>query len=68
VAEVDRCRVAAVLAADADLEAGARLAAALGADAHQLADAVLIDGDERIDLQDRLLRVVGEDRRRIVAR
>ena len=55
-------------AADADLEAGARLAAPLGADADELADAVLIDGDERIDLQDRLLRVVGEDRRRIVAR
>ena len=41
-----------MLAADADLEAGPRLAPALGADTHQLADAVPIDGHEGIDLED----------------
>ena len=55
MAEGDRVRIAAVLAADADLEVGPRLAAALGADAHELADAVPIDGDERVDLEDRPL-------------
>src|SRR5262245_66214627 len=48
VAERDRGRVAAVLAADADLQLGARLAAALDADAHQFAHALAIDGDEGI--------------------
>src|SRR5262245_59336866 len=48
MAEGDRGRVAAVLAADADLELGARLAAALDADAHQFAHALAVDGDEGI--------------------
>src|SRR4029077_2915792 len=48
VAEGDRGRVAAVLAADADLELVARLPATLDADAHQLADALAVDGDEGI--------------------
>src|SRR5689334_3747614 len=43
VAEHDRGRVAAVLAADADLEAGPRLAAAGDTLLHQPADAVLVD-------------------------
>src|SRR5581483_11578078 len=68
VEEGDRCRVAAVLAADADLEIGPHPAAALGADPHQLAHAVGIDGDERIDLENAALRVVGENRCGIVAR
>src|SRR5438128_11511511 len=41
--EIDRRRVAAVLAADADLEVGLRLAAALDAHAHHGADAFLVD-------------------------
>src|SRR5581483_153279 len=68
VAEGDGGGIAAMLAADADLEAGPRLAAALGAEAHELAHPVPVDGDERVDLEDRPLRVVGEDRRGIVAR
>src|SRR5688572_26367719 len=55
VAEGDRRRIAAVLAADADFEAGAHLAAALGADADQLAHPLLVDGDERVGGEDRLL-------------
>src|SRR4051812_48271103 len=43
VAERDRSRIAAVLAADANLEALAHLAAALDTDSHQRADAVAVD-------------------------
>ena len=41
--KIDRARVAAVLAADADLEARLHAAALLDRDLHQLADAVLVD-------------------------
>src|SRR6202020_3346439 len=54
VAERDRSRIAAMLAANADLEIGAGLAPARDPDPDQLADAVAIDRDERIDLQDAL--------------
>ena len=57
-----------MLAADADLEIGLHLASAFGADGDELADAVLVDGDERVDLEDGVLGVVCEDRRGIVAR
>src|SRR3984957_6034149 len=67
VAERDRSRVAAVLAADAELELRAYLAAALGRDPHQFADAIAIDRDERIDRQDALAGVDAEEARRIVA-
>src|SRR5512135_347959 len=43
VAERNRRRIAAMFAADADLEFGPRLASAFDADAHQLADALLVD-------------------------
>src|SRR5437660_1613137 len=51
VAERHRGGIAAVFAADADLEVCPRLAPALDADLDQFADAVAIDRDERIDLQ-----------------
>ena len=52
MAERDRGRIAAVLAADADLEMLADLAAALDADLDQRADAVAVDRHERIARQD----------------
>src|ERR1700687_2112844 len=54
VAERDRSRIAAMLAADPDLDVRAGLAAAGDADLHQLADAVAIDRDEGVDLEDSL--------------
>ena len=50
LAEGDRGRIAAVLAADAELDVRARRAAALGGDADQFADAVLVERDERVVL------------------
>src|SRR3954454_16387093 len=67
VAERDRSRIAAVLAADADLEVLAHLAAPLDADPHQRADDVAVDRDERISRQDAARRVDAEERRRVVA-
>src|ERR1700741_635369 len=52
MAEGDRSRVCALLAADADLEPGLGPATTLDADAHQFADALAIDRHERIGLQD----------------
>jgi len=46
VAEADGGRIAAVLAADAELQVLARAAAALGADAHELAHPLAVDGDK----------------------
>src|SRR5258708_6136826 len=48
VAEADGGGIAAVLAADAELQVLARAAAALGADAHELAHALAVDGDEGV--------------------
>src|SRR5262249_17066781 len=53
-AEMDRGRIAAVLAADAELQVGARLAATLRSDLHQLADAFDVEADERILFDDTL--------------
>src|ERR1700687_1406815 len=52
VAERNGGGIAAMLAANTYLEAGAGLAAARNADLHQFADAVAIDRDERIGLKD----------------
>ena len=57
VEQGDRLRVAAVLAAHAELEVGLGLAPEAGADAHELADAVGVDGLERVALQQALLQV-----------
>ena len=67
--ELHRCRVPAVLAADAELEPGPRRAAALHPDPHELADAIDVDARERVALDDPGLQVGGQERRlRIVAR
>ena len=67
VAERDRLRLAAVLAADAELEVLARAAAALDRDLHQVADAVLVDRLERVALEDAGLEVVREEAAGVVA-
>lgn len=48
MAEGDRRRIAAMLPANADLEFGAPRATAFHPDAHQLANALTVDGDERV--------------------
>src|SRR5437762_178183 len=57
VEEVNRCGVAAVLAADSDLQLGTRLASALDADAHEIAHALHVDRRERILFEDLLLLI-----------
>src|SRR5438552_2614847 len=52
VTEGHRGRIAAVFAADANLELAPRPPAALDPDLHQFADALAIDGDERIGGED----------------
>src|SRR3546814_3089514 len=67
VAEAHRRRVAAMLAADAELDVLAHAAAALGGQLDQFADAGLIDGDEGIALEDAGLEVIFHEQRGIVA-
>ena len=57
VAERDRARLAAVLAADPELDARLRASPALDADPHEVADAVLVDHLERVALEDAVLEV-----------
>ena len=61
VAERHRSRITTLLTADAHFEGRALLAAALDADAHQLADAFLVDRLERIVRQDLLLQVLAQE-------
>src|SRR5215470_10915883 len=68
LAELDRGGVAAMLAADAELQLLAGAAAALGGDADELANAVGVDRDERVLLEDALLLVGRQETRRVVAR
>src|SRR3546814_13136785 len=63
VAEAHRRRVAAMLAADAELDVLAHAAAALGGQLDQFADAGLIDGDEGIALADAGLEVILHEQR-----
>ena len=67
VAERHRCRIAAVFAADADLEARPGLAAAGDADLDEFADAVAVDRNERIDFKNSLGDIGAEEARRVVA-
>src|SRR5882757_9597314 len=67
VTERDGSRIAAVLAANPDLEIGTRLAAARNADLDEFADAVAIDRDERIDFENALGDVGAEEARSVVA-
>src|SRR3989454_5370157 len=57
VEELDRRRIAAVLAADPDLQVLARLAAPLDAHAHHGSDALAIEDLERVGRDDLLLHV-----------
>src|SRR5581483_8119773 len=61
VAELHRLRVAAVLAADAELDALLRPTPSLDRDSHQLADAGLVEGLERVVLDDAVLEVEREE-------
>src|ERR1700675_3335577 len=67
VAERDRGRIAAVLAADAELEIFADLAAARGGDADELADARAVDRDKRVGRQDAFRRIDAEKTCGVVA-
>src|SRR5262249_47170172 len=61
VAERDRLRPPAVLAADPGLQAGLRRSAALNADAHQLADTVHVERLEGVVLEDAVLEIEGQE-------
>src|SRR5690242_18917287 len=67
VTERDGGRIAAMFAADADLQRWPRLAAALDADLDELADALAVERDERIDLQNALGDIGAKEARGIVA-
>src|SRR5437763_16768812 len=58
VAELDRRRLTAVLATDADLEVGPRAAAPLDADLDELPDALLIEHREGVERQEPFLKIV----------
>src|SRR4051795_309177 len=62
VEEVHRLRVTAVLAADADLELGAGLAALLDSDLDQPSDALGVESLERADPEDAEVDVAPEER------
>src|SRR4029077_4608028 len=68
VADRRGCRIAAVLAANAELERVARLAAAVRRDADQFADALAVERNERIGLENAFGGVGAEEARRIIAR
>src|SRR5690349_18311363 len=67
MAEADRGGIPAMLAADAELQRAARFSSALDADAHHLADAFLVDGDERIAGKDSARGINAKEARGVVA-
>src|SRR5260221_930609 len=67
MAEEDRGRIAAMLAADAELDVGTRLAAAFAGDLDQLTYAFDIERGEGVVLEDAALLVLLEEARGIVA-
>src|SRR5258708_4881964 len=67
VAERHRRRIAAMFAADPNLEAGARLAPARNADLHEFTNALAIERNEGIDLEDALGDIGPEEARGVVA-
>ena len=67
MAERDRLRLAAVLAADPELDVVAGPAPALDRDLHQVADAALVDRLERVALEHARLQVVGEEAAAVVS-
>src|SRR5215510_10297122 len=67
MAEGHRRRLAPVLAADTHLEIRHRLAPPLDADADQLAHALLVEHRERVDGQELLLQIEGQELADVVA-
>src|SRR3546814_3356945 len=63
LAKPDRGRVAAMLAADAELDTGPGLAPARRRDLDQFADALDIDADERVGRIDALVDIGRQDRK-----
>src|SRR5689334_17097753 len=61
VAEDDGLRLAAVLAADPELQLRLRRTAALDADSHQVAHAALVERLERVAFQHPVLEIEGEE-------
>ena len=61
--EHHRGRIATVLAANAELDGGTRRPAALGRNANQFSDAVLVEGDEGVVAQHAEFLVGGEELR-----
>src|SRR6266850_1607450 len=68
VEEMHRRRVAAMLAADAELDVGARLLSALDAHGDEVADAVHVDRGERIPFKDLLVLVNLQELADVVSR
>src|SRR5580698_2280016 len=68
LAELDRRRIAAMLAANAKFQIGLHRAAFFRGDAHHFADALDVDRDERILGQDTLFDVLRQELAGIVAR
>src|SRR5690606_20510629 len=66
MAEIDTGGIAAVLSADAHLQVGAAAASLLHAHPDQFADALLVNGLERVLLQDPFLQVNREERSDVV--
>src|SRR5262249_62043518 len=61
VAERDRVRLAAVLAADTELEVLLRASPPLDGDPHQVADAVLVEHLERVPLEHVVLEIACQE-------
>src|SRR3546814_3460849 len=57
-AEMDARRIAAMLAADAELDVGARFAPAFGREVDQLPDAFDVKADERVGQEDALVDIL----------
>src|SRR5512133_2154723 len=66
--ELDRRWIAAMLAAHAEADVGARGLALVATHLHELADALLVDRDERFVLQDLLVDVLGQELACVIAR
>src|SRR3546814_11470267 len=64
---MDARRVTAVLAADAELDVGARFAPAFGREVDQLPDAFDVEADERVGQEDALVDILRQEAARVVA-
>src|SRR2546428_3738858 len=66
--KADRIGIAAMFAADADLQLFVRAASAFGTDAYELADTFLVDGFEWILRQNIFLHIFGQEASSVIAR